>query len=151
MAEQDADLNRREFVKLGVVGLSAVSLVSLLSRFDQVAWAVDLPIAPLDESDPQAMALGYKHDANQVDTEQFPVRASASGVNQYCSNCQLYTGVPGKEWGPCALFSYRDDPQSGKPLAVNARGWCVAWGPRANARVRPPADFPRPLTTWRYD
>lgn len=151
MAEQEVNLRRREFVKLSVAGFSAASFIDLLPGIGQAAWAADLPVVPLDENDEQAAALGYRHDANQVDTAQFPVRASASGANQYCYNCQLYSGVPGQEWGPCALFSYRDDPKSGKPLAVSANGWCVAWGPRANARVRPPVDFPRKLTTWRYD
>jgi hypothetical protein len=151
MAEYNADSGRREFVKLTVVGLSAASLANVLSAFGEVAWAADLPVTALAENDPQAAALGYKHDANQVDTAQFPVRATESGAKQYCYNCQLYTGVPGKEWGPCALFSYRTDPQTGKPLAVNVNGWCVAWGPRASARVPPPANFPRELSTWKYD
>ena len=67
-----------------------------MPSFGEVVRAVDMPIAPLDENDPQAAALGYKHDASQVDTDQFPVRATDSGAKQYCHNCQLYTGVPGK-------------------------------------------------------
>lgn len=151
MAEYDVDRSRREFVRLSIVGLSAVPLANFLASSTQDARAGDLPVVPLDENDPQALALGYKHDASQVDTGSFPVRATEAGAKQYCQNCQLYSGVPGKEWGPCALFSYRTDPQSGKHLAVNAKGWCVAWGPRASARVRPPAEFPREMKTWTYD
>lgn len=150
MSKQDADRERRAFVKLGVVGLSAASLANVLPSLGQAVWAADMPVTPLDENDPQALALGYKHDANQVDTEKFPVRASQTGAKQYCHNCQLYTGVPGRAWGPCALFSYRNDPQTGKPLAVNANGWCAAWGPRAGAGVRPPSTFPREFTIFEF-
>jgi len=71
----------------------------------------------LDLDDPTARALGYQHDATLVDPQQFPQRQPA----HLCSNCALYTGREGDEWGPCGLFP-------GK--AVNAGGWCNAWAPR---------------------
>ncbi|MGY6552962.1 MAG: high-potential iron-sulfur protein [Wenzhouxiangella sp.] len=74
-----------------------------------------LPI--LDLNDPTAQALGYQHDASLVDPQQFPQFRPGN----LCSNCALYTGQEGAEWGPCGLFP-------GK--AVNVDGWCNAWAPR---------------------
>jgi hypothetical protein len=42
--------------------------------------------ARLDEKDPQAVALGYVHDAGKVDTKKFPKYAAG----QVCANCGLY-------------------------------------------------------------
>lgn len=71
----------------------------------------------LDLNHPTAQALGYQHDAALVDPQQFP----QFRPGHLCSNCALYTGAEGNEWGPCGLFP-------GK--AVNAGGWCNAWAPR---------------------
>ncbi len=70
----------------------------------------------LEENNPQAEALGYKHDASQVDGSKYP-RFEAS---QLCKNCALYQSKDGAEWAACALFP-------GK--AVNANGWCSAYAP----------------------
>jgi hypothetical protein len=75
----------------------------------------DLP--ELDPNDPTARALGYQHHADDVDPERFPQRQA----DHLCSNCALYTGRDGDQWGPCGLFP-------GKK--VNADGWCSAWAPR---------------------
>lgn len=70
----------------------------------------------LEESEPTAVALGYKHDATQVDTSKFP-RYQAG---QHCAVCTLFqpdaSGDPG--WGACSIFP-------GK--LVNANGWCSAF------------------------
>ncbi len=78
----------------------------------------DLP--RIDEGDPQAVALGYKHDAADVDTAKFPRRATPEAANQLCSNCALYQGGDA-QWGGCAIF-----PGKG----VNADGWCSAYAPK---------------------
>jgi len=70
--------------------------------------------ARLEESDPTAVALGYKHDAAKVDVAKFP--AFAAGRN--CANCQLFQAKAGEAWGACGAVG-------GK--LVNAKGWCVAW------------------------
>lgn len=74
--------------------------------------------AKLEESDPVAVSLGYKHDASKVDTKKFT--AYVAGRN--CANCQLYQGKASDPWAACA-------PVGGK--LVNAKGWCVAWAKKA--------------------
>ena len=68
----------------------------------------------LDEKDPQAQALGYKHDAGKVDKEKF----KNYQAGQTCANCQLYQGKPKEEWGGCQIFPGKQ---------VNAKGWCSAY------------------------
>lgn len=72
----------------------------------------------LEETDAQAVALGYRNDATKVDATKFP--AYAPGHN--CANCQLFQGKPGEASGACGAMG-------GK--LVNAKGWCVAWVKRA--------------------
>ncbi len=72
----------------------------------------------LAETDPTALALGYKADAKKVDTKKYP----AFVPGQQCSNCKLYAGKPSDKLAPCSIFA-------GKTVA--AKGWCVAWVKRA--------------------
>jgi hypothetical protein len=111
------DQNRRRFMKLNLLGLALASTASLvLSRNALAVKRDDGEPVLLDPKDPQAKAVKY---------------TVPSPTSQYsCSNCQLYTGKEGADSGPCALFSYRNDTQSGKPLWVHANGWCQAWAPR---------------------
>jgi hypothetical protein len=74
--------------------------------------------AKLEESDPQAMALGYKQDTTKVDAKKYPAHAAS----QDCANCQLFQGKPKDPAGPCPLFA-------GKQVA--AAGWCSAWNKKA--------------------
>jgi hypothetical protein len=115
-----ADQSRRRFVKLNVLGLALAPAASL--TFGNNAWATrtgrmdaDTTPAIVDPNDPQAKALNYTADSPKAEQE--------------CSNCQLYTGTEGGEYGPCAIFSYRVAP-NGKQLLVDAGGWCRSWGPR---------------------
>lgn len=125
------DSKRRRFVILSTVGLAVSSLGSLISV--RVAEAKGrstgpdpaLEIPKLPESDKQAEALGYREIGDSVDTTKF-----ARGGGQYCQNCQLYSGLPGESWGPCAVFSYRVDPKLNRNYVVAAKGWCRSWGPR---------------------
>jgi len=75
----------------------------------------------LSLDDPTAKALGYKHDAANVDLQKYPQRGRAEAANHYCSNCTLFQGSEGDQWGPCTLFP-------GK--LVNANGWCSGYTPR---------------------
>ena len=72
----------------------------------------------LDEADPQAVALGYKHDASKVDKKKF----ANFKEGETCANCQHFTGKAGDQWGPCAIFPGKQ---------VNAKGWCSAWVKKA--------------------
>lgn len=98
------NMHRRTFF------LQAAAAGSLLAGVTHAARAQ----AKLEESDPQAAALGYKHDSKQVDKAKFPKHEPS----QTCSNCQLYQGKPDDPWAPCAIFA-------GKQVA--GPGWCSAW------------------------
>ena len=72
----------------------------------------------VDEKDPQAIALGYVHDATKVDIKKFPKYAAG----QVCANCALYQGKPTDPWAPCPLFGNKQ---------VAAKGWCNSWVKKA--------------------
>ena len=72
----------------------------------------------LSESDPQAVALGYKDDSSKVDAKKYPKHAAV----QTCANCQLFQGKATDATGGCPLFP-------GKTVA--AAGWCSAWNKKA--------------------
>jgi hypothetical protein len=117
--EKTADHGRRRFMKLNLLGLALVPVASLL--VGETAWAagrsgrIEKDVAVLNPADPQAKALHYTPDSSKE--------------GQSCSNCQLYTGTKGEDYGPCAIFSYRVAP-SGEQIMVSAAGWCRSWGPR---------------------
>ena len=99
--------NRREF-------MVQVSLASGMLASSTV-WAQG---ALLAETDPQAVALGYKADATKTDTKKYPKYAAG----QVCSNCALYQAKAGDAAGGCPLFA-------GKKVA--GKGWCSAWAKKA--------------------
>ncbi len=99
---------RRTFV-LGSV--PAVALALATGRHASAAPA------RLEETDPIAVALGYKHVASQVDAKKFP--SVATGRN--CANCLQFQGKGSDQWGLC--------PAVGGKL-VDAKGWWAAWGPK---------------------
>ncbi|WP_405236361.1 high-potential iron-sulfur protein [Lentisalinibacter orientalis] len=72
----------------------------------------------LSVDDPQAKALGYVHDATEVDQSKY----ARYQPGQACSNCQLFQAKGDEEWAGCSLFP-------GK--LVNAAGWCSAYAPKA--------------------
>lgn len=74
--------------------------------------------AAVAETDPQAVALGYKSDTTKVDPKKWPKHEAS----QRCGNCQLFQGKPGDATGGCPLFAGR---------VVSANGWCSAWVKKA--------------------
>ncbi|MEJ2515193.1 MAG: high-potential iron-sulfur protein [Gammaproteobacteria bacterium] len=114
----DSKLSRRRFLVIGAGAVAAVPLASVVGSLKAYAQEGD----KLAEDNPQAMALGYKHDATEVDTGKYPKRAGDAGAKQFCHNCNLYKGAEGDEWGACSIFP-------GK--LVKADGWCNAWVPKA--------------------
>ena len=96
--------NRRMFFLQAIVAGSALTTVRAIAQAP----------AKLSESDPQAVALGYKDDTKTVDTKRFPKHEES----QLCSNCTLYQGKPKDEWAACAIFA-------GKQVAGG--GWCSSW------------------------
>ncbi|CAD6545560.1 hypothetical protein LMG27952_04327 [Paraburkholderia hiiakae] len=101
-------LSRRRFMILA----ASVASTAALSNESRA----DAPV--LSESDPTAMALGYKADASKVDKTKFP----HFQAGQTCANCQLFQGKPGAPNGPCATYG-------GK--IVDAKGWCSAYVKKA--------------------
>lgn len=74
--------------------------------------------AKVDEADPQAAAVGYKHDTTKVDAKKYPKHDKA----QKCSNCQLFQGKASDAWGGCPLFGAKQ---------VAGNGWCSAYAKKA--------------------
>lgn len=95
---------RRTFIIHAVAGSSALG----------ATLAVAQAGPKLEETDAQAVALSYKHDASKVDAKKFPNRAATDN----CANCQLYLGKPNEATGGCPLFGAKQ---------VAAAGWCSAW------------------------
>lgn len=108
------DKQRRAFFKQGLGAAASVTLAQLV--YLPLACADDLP--HVDEAGAQAVGLGYKHDATQVDSTKYP-RYQAGTV---CSGCVLYTGKTEAEWGGCSLFAGQ---------VVAAKGWCSVFAPKA--------------------
>jgi hypothetical protein len=102
-------MNRRTFVVHAIV---AGGTFSSIGAMGQAAGP------KVEESDPQAVALGYKHDTKAVDAKKYPKHEAS----QDCANCQLFQGKAQDEWGGCPLFA-------GKQVA--AKGWCSAWVKKA--------------------
>ncbi|MCX2980880.1 hypothetical protein EYC98_08380 [Halieaceae bacterium IMCC14734] len=93
--------------------LTAAGAIIATSAFPRSTVAAD----KVSEDEATAVALGYLHDATQVDTNKWPKRAGAEGAKQLCNNCALYVDQ-GDGWGGCSIFQNR---------LVAGEGWCNAW------------------------
>lgn len=102
---ESAGLSRRRFVAGAAATMVVIGAVPMRARTQEMPR--------LDESDPQAVALKYVHDATTVDPSLRP-------EERFCRNCALYTGGD-EPWGGCGIFP-------GK--LVSANGWCSVWAPR---------------------
>jgi hypothetical protein len=137
--ETDEATTRRGFLKLlgGSAVLIPIAGLTGCSGDKAAPTAAQSPAAPaaapaatpaaapdaaglvqLAEDEPAAVALGYRHDAAQVDAGKYPRWAAG----QQCSNCIQYRGEAGESWGGCGLFP-------GK--RVNAGGWCNGYAAKA--------------------
>jgi hypothetical protein len=113
MSDKPLKMNRRR--ALGVLAAAAAVVPVTTMMGARPAIAADLP--QVAESDPIAVGLKYKHDATEAPRAD---KAGMSADKQFCSNCQ-FAQAEG-DWIPCSIFP-------GK--AVNAKGWCSAWVPKA--------------------
>jgi len=102
--------SRRAFVMTVVAGGSALAT----SRV--VAQAAAAPV--LAETDPQAVALGYKADNTKVDKAKYPQHAAG----QMCGGCNFFQGKPTDAMAPCQLFAGKQ---------VSSKGWCTAYAKKA--------------------
>lgn len=106
-AEKTGLRDRRGFLKLLIVGGACSPTAGFLQ-----AQAQEVPKLP--EDDPAAFALGYVHDAADVDVSKYP----RYEPGQICANCQQWQAGPDVEWAPCAIFPGR---------SVRNGGWCSVW------------------------
>lgn len=101
-----SNTNRRVFIMQLAAGSSLLAASAVSAQ------------AKIDEADPQAAAVGYKHDTTKVDAKKYPKHDKA----QKCSNCQLYQGKAADAWGGCPLFGAKQ---------VAGNGWCSAYAKKA--------------------
>ena len=102
--------SRRTFVIVGVAAAAGVNP------------AAHAALKKVEETEPKALAVGYRHDTKKVDRARYPKHQPA----QKCSNCLAYVpDKPTDEWGECDLMSDR---------LVFHEGWCSSYKP-----VRQPA------------
>lgn len=108
--ERRVKVTRRGFLKVGSFVLAAFAVgTRRRSAFAQAAKP------RLNEEDPEAQKLGYKHDATKVDKKKSPTYKPG----ETCGNCQLFQGNPAKdEWAPCPIFPGKQ---------VNVNGWCSSY------------------------
>jgi hypothetical protein len=98
--------NRRVFI----MQAAASGTLVLAGRGAQAATPI------LSESDPAAIAQGYKAEGSKVDRVKFPKYEPT----QDCGGCQLFESIPdsNEPYGNCPLFE-------GRRVAV--KGWCSSW------------------------
>ena len=94
--------------------ISSIGVASTLALSRQ-AFA-DAP--KVSETDPTAVALGYKTDATKVDKAKFAKYAPG----EECGNCSFYQGKATDAYAPCPMFA-------GKQVA--SKGWCSAYNKKA--------------------
>ena len=111
MKHDPVDIQRRSLLKIGAVGAAA----TLAAR---AGLAAEKGGPHVDEKDPTAQALGYKHDASKVDKAKFKTYQAG----QTCANCQQFQGKPKEEWAGCTIFPGKQ---------VHEKGWCSAWVKKA--------------------
>lgn len=126
-------LNRRELIKKSLAGTALLASAGIVacSKKEEVATAnteVDTPAAANDteakaeyisEDNQMAKSLGYKENADSVDTSLRVDKGDSPGATQYCNNCQFKVAEEGNEEGlGCQLFP-------GK--LVRSKGWCKSW------------------------
>lgn len=116
MNNNDLRNSRRRALKLIGGGVALIPLASLRTA------AAEGEMPQVAEDDPAALALGYKHNAAEVDVAKYPRKAGDDGAKQKCSSCVLFQGKDGADWGGCSIFPGKQ---------VKAAGWCSAWAPKA--------------------
>jgi hypothetical protein len=98
------NIRRRRWLRLASAALAASAAGAALGQTPK----------RVDESDPQAQALGYRHDAAKADRAKF----ANYQPGRFCEDCNFSKGKAGDAWRPCDLFGARE---------VNAKGWCTGW------------------------
>lgn len=80
-----------------------------------VSPAARAALKKVEENEPKAVAVGYRHDTRKVDRIRYPKHQ----LTQNCANCLAYApDKPTDEWGECDLMSDR---------LVYRDGWCSSY------------------------
>lgn len=69
------------------------------------------------ETDPQAVALGYRDDTKNVDAKKYPKHSPS----QTCTGCLIWKGVTA-DGGTCHVFAKR---------LLSGAGWCSQYSAKA--------------------
>ena len=113
MKRRRLDVQRRQLLKFGSIALASAAIGT------RPGTSMGQGAQPrVDEKDPQAQALGYKHDAGKVDKAKF----AKYKAGETCADCTLFQSKPRDAWGPCQIFPGKQ---------VNAKGWCSAYVKKA--------------------
>jgi hypothetical protein len=120
------DRQRRIFMLHAIAGTSAITVHSqaaaqAAAAASEPAGTVAGPVVnvPVKETDPYPKSMGFKLNTASVDKVKFP-RHEAT---QKCTDCQLYSGKPGEQLGPCSFFKKLVPPD----------GWCRNFKPKKAA------------------
>ena len=99
-------LNRRAFL---IASSAGTALLCAHARAQLVR---------VDEAEPKAVAVGYRHDTRNVDQARYPKH----DPSQNCENCLAFypSDDETEEWGECDLMSDR---------LVYKGGWCSSYKP----------------------
>jgi len=68
----------------------------------------------VEENEPKAVSLGYRHDTAKVEKAKFPKHTA----DQKCTNCIAWLGKPADAWAECDLITER---------LVAGPGWCSSY------------------------
>jgi hypothetical protein len=68
----------------------------------------------IEEGEPKAITLGYKHESANVDNKRFPKHTPG----EKCNNCMAWLGKPADGWAECDLLADR---------LVAVGGWCSSY------------------------
>jgi hypothetical protein len=106
--------SRRTFLRNLIISTGAPALLG--GR----ALAEASPPDKLTETDPLALALGFKLDTTQVDGRKYPRHTA----EQKCSGCILYQAKAADAFGPCTTVGAK---------LVPAAGWCSGYVKKPDA------------------
>jgi len=106
----EKQIDRRKFIRLSSGMITTLPFLAINTGATQ-------ELTELSETDPNALALGYKADANSVEVEAYPSFDSI----QSCDNCWFYESTNADNIGPCKMFPGH---------TVSAIGWCSLYTPK---------------------
>lgn len=131
-------LNRRDLIKKSLAGtalLAGAGIVACTKKEESTAANTESSSAAaktegaseeqafISEDNQMAQSLGYKENAESVDSSVRVDKGDTPGSAQFCNNCQFYVEKEGVEnGGGCQLFP-------GK--LVKSKGWCKSWALKA--------------------